>query len=93
MKNEENSCQKSDENLKNLKRQLTTAHITIKHFKEKIESNCVARMQLELHIQTLNYQINELLEKIKVSNIQHSESEEKLVALKSTMSTMEQVSF
>lgn len=50
-------------------------------------------MQLDQHIKVLNNQINELVGKIKVSSIQHSESEDKLAALQSTITTMEHVRF
>lgn len=79
--------------MEHLNQQLTTAHNTIKQLKEKLESNCATRKQLDQHVQRLNSQINELLGKLKVSNIRHSESEEKLVALQSTISTLEHVSF
>uniref|UniRef100_A0A2S2PQR5 NUA/TPR/MLP1-2-like domain-containing protein n=2 Tax=Schizaphis graminum TaxID=13262 RepID=A0A2S2PQR5_SCHGA len=59
-------------------RELNAANFTIKQLNEKLESNSVARMRLDQHVQELNLQINELLNKIKTSNIKHSEDAENI---------------
>lgn len=82
----------SEENIEYFKQQLSTANITIKQLKEKLESNSTARLKLEQHIQGLNQQIDELLGKIKASNIKHSESADKIANLQSTISALEHVS-
>lgn len=88
----ENSSKESDENIKSLKHQLASATTMINKLKEKLDSNNVARLQLDQHIQGLNKQINKLLEKIKESNIKHTKSSEKIANLQSTISLLEHVS-
>lgn len=91
-KNNENDSKESEEILK-LKHQLTTANIMIKQLKDKLESNSITRTQLEQHVQELNRQINELLRKIKSSNMKHSKNEEKIATLHSSISSFEHVSY
>lgn len=67
--------------------------MTIKQLQEKLKSNNVARVQLDQHVQELNHQINELLGKIKTSNIKNSENLEKLATLQNTISTLNHVSY
>lgn len=48
-------------------------------------------MQLEQHVQGLNLQINELLGKLKTSNIKHTENTENVAFLQRKISTLEDV--
>ncbi|XP_025205590.1 nucleoprotein TPR [Melanaphis sacchari] len=70
-------------------RELDAAKFTIKQLNEKLESNNVARMRLDQHVQELNLQINELLEKIKTSNIKHSENLENINNLQEKIISLE----
>ncbi|VVC26804.1 Major intrinsic protein, conserved site [Cinara cedri] len=79
----------SEENIKFIKHQLTNANITINQLQQKLESNNVARTQLDKHVQGLNNQINELLKKVKTSNIKHSQNVEEVATLQSTISSLE----
>jgi len=74
-------------------RELNAANCTIKQLKEKLESNSVARLRLDQHVQELNLQINELHKKIKSSNIRHSENEENIENLHGKILSLETVSY
>lgn len=90
--NKENIFKQSEESIEHLKHQLSTANTTINQLKEKLESNGVARMQLEQHVQGLNQQINELFGKLKLANIKHTENAENIAFLQRKISTLEHVS-
>jgi len=49
-------------------------------------------LELDQHIQGLNHQIDELLEKHKTSNIKHSENITKINTLQGIISTLDHVS-
>lgn len=75
------------------KHQLTVANIKINKLNEKLEISSVAGVQLDQHIQGLNCQIDELLKKIKSSNVRLSENAEKMATLQDTISSLERVSY
>eukprot|EP00102_Acyrthosiphon_pisum_P012409 XP_008181542.1 PREDICTED: nucleoprotein TPR [Acyrthosiphon pisum] len=80
LENDDDIDVRTEENLEyfSVVRELNAAKCTIKQLKEKLESNSVARLRLDQHVQELNLQINELQKKIKTSNIRHSENEENI---------------
>lgn len=89
----ENSSRETEDNTQHLKHQLATSKITVNQLKEKLESNNMARLKLDEHVQCLNQQIDELLKKIKLSNIKHLESVEHLATLQNTISALKKVNF
>lgn len=74
-------------------RELNAANYTIKQLREKLESNNVARIRLDQHVQELNLQINELQKIIKTSNIRQSENEENMENLHGKILSLETVSY
>lgn len=74
-------------------RELDAANFTIKQLNEKLESNSVARLRLDQHVQELNLQINELQKKLKASNIKHSENAEIIDNLHDKILSLEAVSY
>lgn len=53
----------------------------------------MARLKLDEHVEGLNYQIIDLLDKIKYSNIKHSENAEKLSTLQNTILELRSVNY
>jgi len=88
----ENCSNEAVKSIEYLKHELAISKITINLLNEKLESNNNARLQLDHHVQGLNQQIDELLGKIKGSNIRHCENTEKITSLHSTVSALEHVS-
>lgn len=80
------------ENMESLKHQLASATVMNNQLKEKLESNNVAQLQLNQHIEFLNKQIDDLLRKLKASNIINIDSSGQITNLQNTMSILEQVS-
>ncbi|XP_050525478.1 nucleoprotein TPR-like [Daktulosphaira vitifoliae] len=100
---ENQDCNNMDKNLENnlgdnlklknsledVENQLSLANLTIKQLNEKLDTNNNAYSLLEEHVQGLNQQIDELLKKIKASNIRNSEYAKKVDALQNTIISLE----
>lgn len=91
LENDDDTDVRMEDNLEyfSVVRELNAANCTIKQLKEKLESNSVARLRLDQHVQELNLQINELHKKIKSSNIRHSENEENIENLHGKILSLE----